>query len=158
MNSKTNSKKVLVSKNKLGMQLETVSANLSMKRYKSQDVYVLKEKKIQGKTTKENSLTPSNASTSSNAFNLMTSPGGFFFNKSKELKPSSNNTSYNFIKNLSQPVYKKKNLSPESKIQSKMTAYINLKPTNNSKIPVVSKIINDESIQELNTEENSKFL
>jgi hypothetical protein len=219
-NTKSNSKKVFVTNNSKtkprpsgntgtsGNQ-STDTGAIFMRRYKSQENYLVSGKKFKtnsssngvnnannlnnitnstninnanqsqatttnllNTTIQNQSQTPATNLINSNNANHsnLNSPNykdanNLIFSKSKELNTvniqstsNGNATNSNLRKTLSSSsTNKKKNLSPESnKIQSKMTAYIHSKPKNTNKLAAVSKIMNDESIQELNTEENSK--
>jgi hypothetical protein len=203
-NKKSNSKKVLLTKSKARPQTTTESgATNFMRRYKSQENYLVASKKFKtapttGNLANSGSANANGASSASGAINgniansansgnatcsisnttpskennlspvFLNGPCNTYFNRSKELGTTANNNNNNNSNsnviticnstNLKKtPSAKKKNLSPDSmKIQSKMTAYIHSKPRNSNKLAAVSKIMNDESIQELNTEENSK--
>jgi hypothetical protein len=187
-NKKSNSKKVLLTKSKARPQTTTESgATNFMRRYKSQENYLVASKKFKTAPTTSNTANSGSANANgvsgANSGNAISSisnttpskennlspvflngPGNAYFNRSKELGTTANNNSNSNViticnsTNLKKtPSAKKKNLSPDStKIQSKMTAYIHSKPRNSNKLAAVSKIMNDESIQELNTEENSK--
>lgn len=170
LGSKSNSKKVLVTKNKLTTGSDASSlmtGNHLMKRYKSQEVYLGSNKKFGTKQSKEVQPRGSGTTNPTNNINTLGLPStnsvnsininsnlNLNFNRSKELGSTPSNV------NSKTPTQsgKKKNLSPDSgKIGSKMTAYILNKPKPGAKMPGVSKIMNDESIQELDTEENSNY-
>lgn len=171
LNSKSNSKKTLVTKNKLTSIYDHSASGNLMKRYKSQEVYLVTKKKNQSKLSKEtsqtgvssndNTIVTSNAGHLGNklgSVNIINLSSNLKFSRSKDFTTgtSSNNSHKSAISHKTSSSGKKKNMSPDSKIGSKMTTYINNKPKPIKKIPVVSKIMNDESIQELDTEENSK--
>lgn len=156
MNSKSNSKKVLLNKNKYGTTTETSIPNY-LKRYKSQEVYLVTGKKNLKLTNMPVSNTITQVITNtpgSNQKNLVTTSTSISTHhiNTNLLANSSESTG----KTSSKP--KKKAQSPESsKVSSKINNYLNNKPRQNQKMPTVSKIMQDESIQELDTEENSKI-
>lgn len=141
MNSyNSTSKKLILNKNNITNPKEKNSPVYNiMRRFKSQETYSSTSNKIKPKeTNNENSKNGSNQN-----LNEFTS-----LSKSKELKRT------NFYKISNSKLDKK-----SEQVHSVMNNYIKNKPLNNSKEPtMISKIMKDESIQELNTEENSKFL
>lgn len=107
LSSKSNSKKLFLTKNK------TVSSESSMKRYKSQDVYlVAKTKSAASKTATGQKDNP--------------------------------------------PTVKLSTVPEVGKPSTKINSYLQNKPKVTQKINAVSRIMNDESIQELDTQENGK--
>jgi hypothetical protein len=119
-----------------------------MKRYKSQEVYVITSKKYLKRTSTDVATSHnSSGGTTSSTTNIMKSNLNFF-SKSKELAGGPCKTPIGSVN--------KKTLSPDcGNSRSKMSSYILNKPKTNTKMPAISKIMNDESIQELDTEENS---
>ncbi len=156
LGNKTNSKKTLLIKPKHKPSSETNTSNY-MKRYKSQENYLAVAKKFGTLTyssnkEKENKefLGPVASPILGNPLNSPT------LCKSKEitnntLKRVSNHL--NQRKNSSGPS-RKKILSPEAKMPVKITNFIGSSKPSTAKPAAISKIMNDESIQELNTEEN----
>ena len=150
LNSKSNSKKILVTNQRIPNS-EQRSTSHVLKRYKSQEVYVITSKIYLKRTSTDVATSKDGCgSTTSSTTNIMKTNLNFF-NKNREMCPSTCKSPINSVN--------KKTLSPiPGNTGSKMASYIQNKPKVNSKMPALSKIMNDESIQELDTEENSIFL
>jgi hypothetical protein len=166
LGSKSNSKRVLVTNNKLATNAETTNSSTSMKRYKSHEAYFVTHKKYMTKQSKDNNATTNtntnketgNITTLNTANNETTTNPINIVNISTNKSPNLSSASKSKKKTPTTSA-KKKNPSPESeKISSKMSTYISNKPKETKKMPGISKIMIDESIQELDdTDENSKI-
>ncbi len=140
--SKSISKKVMLTKNSATNSKEKSSQGNEMRRFKSQETYSAAAAKNKTNEACKNEIT---ILTKTN-FNEFT-----YMSKSKELVRSNYKSKPFQLISIT-----KKTPSQCEKVNSGMNAYLSNKPKNNLKEPtMVSKIMKDESIQELNTEENS---
>jgi hypothetical protein len=161
INSKSNSKKVFLTNTKKVSSGETTIPNY-LKRYKSQEVYL-----VTGKKNTKTTSTPNQTSTNLPGTGIFQSPQSI---PAKNMQNTSTSISTNYISTnymthtnsssgKTPTGNKRKTHSPDSanKVSSKINNYLNNKPKQGQKVSTVSKIMQDESIQELDTEENSKI-
>lgn len=143
LGNKSNSKQVLASKKKVGSAGDGKAASSLMRRYKSQEEYYLPPKKATNtedstmiiEATETSSFSPK---TNSKLIPVIihTHTG----NTKKPSTPSSNKSN-------------RKSSSPEKTVTSKINTFANSKPKQETQKATLSKIMNDESIQELDSDE-----
>jgi hypothetical protein len=145
--TKTFSKKFLLTKNTANYSKDKANSNLNvLRRFKSQETYSATTSKVKPKEAPSNEITNQGNKNNLNEFSSLS--------KSKELPKTNFSKVTKNTRSTSNTKYE-----GDNKPQSKMNSYISNKPRNNIKEPaMIMKIMKDESIQELNTEENSKTL